>query len=85
MCSYKVVKVFFEVWGLQGRVESGVHRVSREGEGRGESGVHRGREGESQVYTGLVERGEGRGERGHRVIAIGGGERGREEYMYSIV
>ena len=30
MCSYKAVKVFFEVWGLQGRVESGVHRV-REG------------------------------------------------------
>ena len=28
MCSYKVVKVFFEVWGFQGRVESGVHRVS---------------------------------------------------------
>ena len=28
MCSYKVVKVFFEVWGLQGRVESAVHRVS---------------------------------------------------------
>ena len=28
MCSYKAVKVFFEVWGLQGRVESGVHRVS---------------------------------------------------------
>ena len=28
MCSYKVVKVFFEVWGLQGRVESGVHNVS---------------------------------------------------------
>ena len=27
MCSYKVVKVFFEVWGLQGRVETGVHRV----------------------------------------------------------
>ena len=28
MCSYKIVKVFFEVWGFQGRVESGVHRVS---------------------------------------------------------
>lgn len=28
MCSYKAVKVFFEVWGLQGRVESAVHRVS---------------------------------------------------------
>ena len=28
MCSYKAVKVFFEVWGLQGKVESGVHRVS---------------------------------------------------------
>ena len=28
MCSYKVVKVFFEVWGLQTRVEAGVHRVS---------------------------------------------------------
>ena len=27
MCSYKVVKVFFEVWGLQGKVESGVHKV----------------------------------------------------------
>lgn len=27
MCSYKVVKVFFEVWGLQGRVETGVHRA----------------------------------------------------------
>ena len=27
MCSYKVIKVFFEVWGLQGKVESGVHRV----------------------------------------------------------
>ena len=30
MCSYKVVKVFFEVWGLQGKVESSVHRVSHE-------------------------------------------------------
>lgn len=30
MCSYKVVKVFFEVWGLQGRVESGVHNVSQQ-------------------------------------------------------
>ena len=28
MCSYKAVKVSFEVWGLQGKVESGVHRVS---------------------------------------------------------
>ena len=28
MCSYKVVKVFFEVWGLQSKVESSVHRVS---------------------------------------------------------
>ena len=28
MCSYKAVKVFFEVWGLQSKVESGVHRVS---------------------------------------------------------
>lgn len=27
MCSYKVVKVFFEVWGLQGKVETGVHKV----------------------------------------------------------
>ena len=34
MCSYKVVKVFFEVWGLQGKVESGVHKVS-ENLGRG--------------------------------------------------
>ena len=29
MCSYKAIKVFFEVWGLQGKVESGVHRVSQ--------------------------------------------------------
>ncbi len=28
MCSYKMVKVFFEVWGFQGRVETGVHKVS---------------------------------------------------------
>jgi hypothetical protein len=28
MCSYKVIKVFFEVWGFQTRVEAGVHRVS---------------------------------------------------------
>jgi hypothetical protein len=27
MCSYKAVKVSFEVWGLQGKVESGVHRA----------------------------------------------------------
>ena len=27
MCSYKLVKVYFEVWGLQGKVESGVHKV----------------------------------------------------------
>ena len=30
MCSYKVVKVFFEVWGFQGRVETGVHRAVRD-------------------------------------------------------
>ena len=28
MCSYKAVKVFFEVWGLQTKVESAVHKVS---------------------------------------------------------
>ena len=28
MCSYKAVKVFFEVWGLQTKVETSVHRVS---------------------------------------------------------
>ena len=27
MCSYKVVKVFFEVWGLQTKVETSVHKV----------------------------------------------------------
>ena len=36
MCSYKVVKVSFEVWGLQTRVEEGVHKVSgMGGEGSG--------------------------------------------------
>ncbi|XP_003391701.1 PREDICTED: cytoplasmic phosphatidylinositol transfer protein 1-like, partial [Amphimedon queenslandica] len=30
MCSYKAVKVFFEVWGLQTRVEAGVHRAVRD-------------------------------------------------------
>ena len=30
MCSYKVVLASFEVWGLQGRVESYVHKVVRD-------------------------------------------------------
>jgi hypothetical protein len=30
MCSYKVIKVFFEVWGFQTRVEAGVHRAVRD-------------------------------------------------------
>ena len=29
MCSYKAVKVFFEVWGLQTKVESAVHKVMK--------------------------------------------------------
>lgn len=28
MCSYKAVKVKFEVWGLQSKVEEFTHRVS---------------------------------------------------------
>jgi hypothetical protein len=28
MCSYKLVTVSFDVWGLQSRVESFVHKVS---------------------------------------------------------
>ncbi|CAI8019885.1 Cytoplasmic phosphatidylinositol transfer protein 1 [Geodia barretti] len=27
MCSYKAVKVFFEVWGMQTKVESAVHKA----------------------------------------------------------
>lgn len=30
MCSYKVVRVKFEIWGLQGRVESFTHRTVRD-------------------------------------------------------
>lgn len=31
MCSYKLVTVKFEVWGLQTRVEQFVHKVSETG------------------------------------------------------
>lgn len=43
MCSYKLVNVKFEVWGLQTRVEQFVHKV-REVQGQGEQGgMFRGR------------------------------------------
>lgn len=30
MCSYKMTKAFFEVWGLQGKVETGVHKAIKD-------------------------------------------------------
>lgn len=39
MCSYKLVTVKFEVWGLQTRVEQFVHKVRAAEGGGGHAGV----------------------------------------------